>query len=677
MENKQSDDQKTGVKNLIEGKVLKGRAKAELLFKLCKYAKFINPELAKEYFVLLKKTSSTLSLESQGEFNQLKGYFILQGKEPKGKYATNFISRLEHIELSEQNLPVLAEFETELKKRWWPLGKDDLRYRLMKKVMKIDRAEALKYLKYFSNEIRAEIVKCADYETPLTGNDWQYLIDLDFKLSSIIFEKLDKDNAGMILTETVLERLGETLLNGLFSPDKDDNELKYSEKTINRYMRLARMANGINQSLTRKILEQIYENIIKNSSFDDKWPQKFSLVRRVMNEAVAYDTVKHDFYKTAIEITPSHIKPFAASQWAALNVSTLEDASSFLKDGLKKLTGYKNEAEAWFLITLVRCNKPEMALTLAKESANRTKMLSRVRRAIVQTCPNEKAMELLNETELKDDVITNVFIKPLSERVEYLRRITDNGKKAFPKGLWQKPDFIFNEDGKSDDESEPGLLSTYSKFEEEENMFREYARINGFGQYSYDEIDPLLLNALVEWDRTYPDEVPTLINELWKEMEPDDLTLKTDLLRNTIFNRCRKIFSVRPELLDSILIQWIKSKLVDNHLFWSIGNTQYTLKFSNTLPVQYSLICAETWGKVSLKKCDELIIKAIEKYHTDDDWMRIAAGIYSTDKGLEAIDPPIQIKKQLIDSWQAGVIKYADNEIISFLLENKESGLSL
>lgn len=655
---------------IVNDKTIVSGAKAELFLRAATIAKIIKPDQYDKMFLLLKPYSSSLTTESHDEFNSLKEYYGVKNKIFKSKFALSFISEIETADKNSEGFKdVLSDLTSKLNKRWWTIGKKYLRYRLMEEMKLVDRTESLKYLKYFSENLSSEITKSLDQETPFNSHEWQTALSVNDSLRSVIFDKLDRKNFPINLNEIIVEKLCGFLLNDFFEPDKNDSELSYSQKALERYFFLAGMAYSFAPKKAGKLLEALYKKIIEHN-YDDKWPQQFTLIRRLLNEAFEYTSIKDKLYEKMYETTEFPIKEFMISQWLALNSNTYNDAKLNLAKCLEKCIKNSDEVEAWFLITLVRQDKAELAVKLAKESSNQAKLKSRLTRAIVQCCSKELIKELLDKSDLIEDVVAILFSMTLPERIKYLRNLTQNGKHPLPKDIWKQPTLPPIDRESKDEENDNALMVTYTKIEKDENKFSEYLKMHGFGQYSYEDVDPVLFVTLAEWDNKFPGEVPNFIKKLWEVMEPDDEILKIDLIRNTIFSRCRKTFSACPEIFESTFIKYAKRKLVDDCLQWSYGDTSYTLRLPDTMPLQNLLICAESWGHRSSKKCDELVLKAMGNYTADEEWSRIAAAIYASDKGLKALCPPIQIEKHLIASWQIGVVQQSDNDIISLLVNS-------
>jgi len=79
-------------------------------------------------------------------------------------------------------------------------------------------------------------------------------------------------------------------------------------------------------------------------------------------------------------------------------------------------------------------------------------------------------------------------------------------------------------------------------------------------------------------------------------------------------------------------------------------------------------MAANTVGGVSPARRDRILVRGLEKYEADPLLVESAAQLYSADKPLLALQPPVSIKSNLLLSWQMGVVKNALPAILQELL---------
>jgi hypothetical protein len=225
------------------------------------------------------------------------------------------------------------------------------------------------------------------------------------------------------------------------------------------------------------------------------------------------------------------------------------------------------------------------------------------------------------------------------------------------------------------DAGDYSLMVLYTRDEKEENYFKQYVRMHGAVQYSYETVDPFLMSTLVVWKEKWPEEVETLLNEMWMVMEPDMTLLMTDILRNNMFDRCQSVFAGSTECFTNLFVGYVKRKLIDETVQQHMGdNTIRTLSLKPVVPFWYCLVAAERVAKISGKCKDELIEYALAHYECDEEMIKVAAKIYAANKGLTSVIPPIDLAKPGYEkAWQLGVVESSVKEIITMLVADLES----
>jgi hypothetical protein len=212
-------------------------------------------------------------------------------------------------------------------------------------------------------------------------------------------------------------------------------------------------------------------------------------------------------------------------------------------------------------------------------------------------------------------------------------------------------------------------MIVYGKNEPLKNQFKEYVRMNGYSKYDYRELDPYLLTTLTTWDNKHPEEVKSLFSNMWNAIKPNDDILTCDILRSNIFERCYTVFSVSPQCFDKLFVKWIKRKLVDNSVTQHSGDMVRSLSLNPMVPFLYCLLGAEKVSIISANRCDDIVKRAISMYTAEGYLIESAAKLFTNNKGLSAIKPPVDLyEPHYLQNWQIGVIEASTKEILSMIM---------
>ena len=146
---------------------------------------------------------------------------------------------------------------------------------------------------------------------------------------------------------------------------------------------------------------------------------------------------------------------------------------------------------------------------------------------------------------------------------------------------------------------------------------------------------------------------------MWDDTDLSDSDLCTDIVRNTVFQRCRLLFSAHPESLFDFL-DWIQERLVDDSVETSEGapyGQVYRLSLNESVTFYFALLGAESVAKYSAKRCDNILLNGISSYYVNDDLIAFAAGLYASGKGLDALTIPKDFNTDYSEVWQTAVVE--------------------
>jgi hypothetical protein len=325
-------------------------------------------------------------------------------------------------------------------------------------------------------------------------------------------------------------------------------------------------------------------------------------------------------------------------------------------------------------------------MVLAEKSPNAQALIPRLRRSWICSHP-ESIGKVISPADMAGDPIGEFLAQGSAEkRAAYLKSITREGAISIPGAMWAGAGTEDQAEGvrgfwslltaskKTSDQIVQeyvqlnALYSSYRRDTRKEDQFSETLRINGFGNYRYQDLDNAMLAALVVWGDKDPQKVKTVLQAMWNAIRPDDPILMVDWLRNAIMTRCVNIFSADLNVLNQDYLAWLKKELVDKGRQWQFGKTTITLRYPNTALLQFSVIAASTISGVSPQRRDQILLYGLEKYEANPALVESAAQLYNSGKELLDLKPPLALKPDLLSAWQDGIIKNALLPIIEALI---------
>jgi len=156
---------------------------------------------------------------------------------------------------------------------------------------------------------------------------------------------------------------------------------------------------------------------------------------------------------------------------------------------------------------------------------------------------------------------------------------------------------------------------------------------------------------------------------MWKAIRPEEAILKLDFLRNAIFTRCTTVLAADPAALVDEFLSWLKSTLVDKTLSWQHGNTQFSLNLPKGVLASMCIRAALAAQEISSSRRDRLVEIALTKYSAEPGVVELGAQLYNTGREPLDLSLPWQVKSDMVESWQVGIVKNATNTIIQAILQ--------
>ena len=668
--------------------------KGALLFIAYKLTKIFQPEVAEEYWAKLHNLGNALPARYKSEYNEIRTNLNPAKEVKRSKFQSEMLGMINDAKPLTESDPskakvTLVECRDRISKRWWALNRSVLWHELIPVLFMADHDEAIAIVGKLSSKLRENQVIEWNRNTPLTVQEWLLLYKtLGEKLFDILEAMVAEGVSRLDISEGLYEKLGNKLKNNihyrivLTTPTEEQKEQAEDkrEKSYQGFKKLITIMCSKYPGKTRELMESLFSTIMSTDFYTSEkdWVDRISKTVNFLNfwKEIADEPEKVVQYIN--EKAPKHLKCFSLAHWHANTSKTDESAEKSFNELASDQKDLKF-CKAWFLIVLVRQGRGLLAYKLAKQSEFADSLTPRVLRDWILTNSADVRKSVPAE-ELPNDFLSTFFLLPtIEEQVECLRNTTDFGKKPLPSEFWRLPDFmdlyeiISSNDFMPLDAKEHLFSHCYLKTASNNDQVCGYVKQFGFGQYAYGEIDFAFISVLNKWDTLYPEEVSSLFSLLWSKFIPGHDQISVDLIRNALFVRYKDVFSVCPDLLHKHFIKWVKENFVDNAKTWTVGQMTYTFSLKDVAPFIYALQAAQTISTASPDKCDQIITYAISNYRSNESLIRSAAMLYVSDKKKLQITPPAKLfSKEMLKSWQMGVIDGSLDKITRKIVEGFE-----
>lgn len=666
----------TGLANIDEilsSDQLLPAARGLLLLRVCQLAQLLRPELVRHYWLQLKPLRGQLRSMHQAAYDNLCRTLEGDGSgQRKGriKFVAEILETVETAASRAQMAPneAKAALDSACERLgrlwWWPFGKADVWYALVLAFTAVDRGRSIALVGRAPAQLRTRLIVQLDAGKTLEEDEWAALLTADRKQTTeAIVEMLEHDASLKGLCGSAALAAGEVILPKLHAAaataDVERVIATNREKALEGYKKLVQWASMNDPDTAEVLMEKLFMATATTTLYAEKWLDRFASLSQLVT---FWATVPVDRHKTSAFLKsrcPQHLRDFAVTRWIAMFPSNQEEAEAAW-EGERPFLQDAAAAEAWFLVTLVARGLAREAMAMAQRASASGDLVARVRRAVLCVLRGDAAT-LLSVEDVQDDVVGRFLRGPtVQDRVELIRERTAEGRQRLPAELWTPVGQLGRSTG-----SQNAQPNWYQKKQAPKEQFSEFLRLHAYGQYSYDDVDPLLLTTLIAWDAQHPEETAGLVEHMWTTVKPDDWQLRLDLFRDTLFERCQRVLVAKPGEYARVFVEWVKSKLVDSALRHQEGNMVYTLSLKAQTPFLYCLLGAQRLAKVSGSRCDDLIQLAMSHYAGSQDLVEWAAELYSSDKGLAALSWPLPDKNvSHREAWQTGVVEASRQEII-------------
>jgi len=668
---------------LIKSDQLQPKAKAFLLLKLSQIHALLSSEKAEDYWKQLQPQQRHLANENKTLMESLRP-MLEEEEDPTKGFAGEKIaeikSKLNQPDLAEEELRAFLNAKAEeVRKRLWPAGKQAVWQYLIQVWKGLDRKQALALTAKLSHPKRLVQVRRMNRENPLSVDEWQRFTDENAKNEAIrmITTILDDPQPKLTIPSEYIV----PVVSGLVNKMTTAAQLKNTLDQINKFLSL--VASEDSKGAVLEALKKAAKSLTNAPSLANQWPEKFNAVLNLVILGTKLGMIDKATASGFAQNLPRHMVDFGLSTCYGLTTNVDNLQTNFSE--VMKSTSQKETSEAWFLVLATQLGFGEQAYDLAIESPNKQYLLPRVCRAWLSNHPQAAASKIQPE-EIKDDLIAQILFRTdKEERVAFLREITQQGNKILPGGMWvsktheeEKKGFWGSllSSGKTFDQiiqeylKRNPLYASYRRNTPAAQQFEEFIRFSGYGEYSCNRLDPILLESMIMWAEEHPQEVKHELDQMWQAIAPDDDILKLDFLRNAIFTRCTTVLAADPEVLEGSFLHWLKYKLIDRSIVWQWGKTQYTVRFPPTAQASMCLQGAIATQSLSPNLRDRLVESALTKYDSNDQLSELGAQLYNSGKEVLDINLPWNTKTYVMQGWHLGIVKNAIPLIIQEVVQN-------
>lgn len=669
--------------SLIQNKDLQPKAKALLLLKLTQLHALFSSENAIDYWQQLVPMRGNITGEDKIQLDEL-GLNFEEGKTPTKGFAGEKIAEIKNImarpNVSEFELRAfLDQCETEVSKKLWPGGKQAIWEQLVLAWKTIDRKKALMLTAKLSGGLRQTVVRRMNQEATLTLEEWRSFIDTNNQNEAvkIILAILDDPQAKLTIPNNLVVPVIRAITANLHSI----NQLGDVLGKIDRFVPM--VASTETWTDLYQALKDTAIFFGNSPAFGNQWAERFNATFRIMVCGVMSGVITRENIHLLEKGFPNHILDFAKASCFSY-LCDESNAREVMAELIASVT-QKDEAKAWFLVVLTDRHLGHLAYQLAKESPQQPDLLPRIRRGWLINDPTSASAHV-DLADLEREPIGQILYRAtIQERVTYLQSLTDHGSRSLPGGLWAA------EKQKEEDKGFWASLWSGSKTLEEvvneylvrnplynsykgntppAQQFTEKLRFSGYGEYSAQQLDPILLETLVAWGDVSPDEVRLLLKKMWQAIEPDENLLRIDFLRNAIFSRCTTVLAGDPVVLSGEFVPWLKRKLVDNALVWQSGKTQFTVRYPPTALASMCIQGALAVQHLSPARRDQLVETAVTRYQVEEGLAQVAAQLYNTGKQPLDLNLPWKPVSKILDGWQVGIVRNAIPTLVQAFVES-------
>ena len=562
----------------------------------------------------------------------------------------------------------LLTIEEQLKAQSWPFGKCKIKTEIVQIWYLFDRATAIERMKDIPKGDLKQLLLNLNKISPLQPEEWDRLIVFftQKNLSQDVWDGIAEQKQISQFSKELLLGLAPLFIKWAGNTIVMTQDSALFQNVFDKFEWLMRSGCALNVA---PAFEEILVKFTKMFERIQLWWVGFSLLELMIQLGVNLSLIHVLRLPYLMPEIPTYLHHFIRAHTAVCLANP--DTAQTLFLNLKRDTQDNQQALGWFLVNLVKRGYRKTALDLASQSGRYNELSQRVHRTWITLDLNDARKSIPADDFAGDSIGEFLIQDSLEKRVEYLRSVSDHGSTSLPGQLWVfipkvelkknifgatiKPHKTFEQETEEFVQNTPVYSSQKTMIRVDEK-FTDYLRTAGFGEYRYQTIDPVLQETLVSWTKSYPQEVKSLVKNLWAVMIPQDFLTTVDWLRNEVLERITSVLAADPEVFCDEVVMWFKKEWVDRGRRLKINNQDVQFKLEPGFPFSMCVRAAMKIDKLSPKIRDQIITFGLSKYKCETKSIVIAAGLYGGDKNPLDFTPPFALQDAFLGYWQQGII---------------------
>ncbi|MDR0371800.1 MAG: hypothetical protein LBH80_08145 [Prevotellaceae bacterium] len=633
---------------------LQERAKALLLYKLYKFCSVINPAKAAEYLQQLQSLTSLLSQDEQTELSATES----AGAGASGDFAAKIAGMVnEALKQTDDagKLAALKRCEECITKRIWPFGKQKAWLAVINGWLTFDRKEAFRLLYKAPLETRKSILLTVNKAATLQPSEWE-ILEAKMNIRPVIKRLID-DGQPVSLNAMQAKDAVKDITVSISAGTDEDSKIKEFEK----YEKLlSSHKDTLPAEALGNMANDMHTYLATSENLETLWNVRFGLLHRNMKLWINNAELDVAAFDRVLQQTPDYLKHFLAASYFSSKIKQESDVEQAYSD-LSARTSGEYLPEACFLHYLIWQKRAKKALELAQRSKHSKQLIPGLRKELLFYTENEE--KLIKPQDVTGDQLSEFLVQTsLADRVEYLKRITDNGNNNLPECIWIKCSLLEMIGNETQEDVNPMYASIYMKSLAKTEQFATYLRLLGYGVCQHKDVDLVLMITLKEWAKTDKAAVKRLMGKMKATIMPSDNEFQYDIISNAVFERCRSVFCAVPEFFVDTYLEWFNRHLVNDGIKLYSAEGTSIIRYKGVAVINQALLGATAISEISSALSNRIIVKALTKFkeHLDENCVEFAAQIYNSD--LFDIAAPVNLPAYK-NSWQTGVIKKSMNRL--------------
>jgi hypothetical protein len=633
---------------------LQDKAEALLLHKLYKFCSVVDPARADKYLQQLQPHKSLLPQDERDELSATKSAKAGSGSGSgfAAKIAGMVNEALERTDDADKPA-ALKQCEECITKRFLPFGKQKAWVALINGWLTFDRKEAFRLLSKVPGEIRKSIILSANRAATLQPGEWEAL-DAKRNIYPWIMALIDDDQP-VSLNARHAKRAVSMIINRIRAGTDEDGIVKEFEK-YEKF--LSSHKDALPAGALSDMANDMHTCLASGEDLEPLWNVRFRLLARNINLWFNEAGLDDATFDRVLQQTPGYLKHFLTAYYFSCKITQESEIEQAYSDMSARTSG-DYLAEACFLHYLILKGGVKKALEIAQRSKYSEQIIPGLRKELLLYIENGEKLIKLQDVE-GDQLSEFLAQASLADRVEYLKRITDNGNNDLPECIWTKCSVSTMLAGEKQKDVNIMFASLFTKDLEKTKQFAEYLRISGCGVCQRNDVDLALMIALEEWAKTGKDEVMRLMGKMKDKIMPDNFEFKFDIISNIVFERCRSVFCAVPEFFVDTYLEWFNKVLVKEGIYSYSAEGTSIIRYKGVAVINQALLGAMAIDKISSALSDGIIVKTLTKFQAnlDERCVELAAQVYNS--GLFEIAAPVDLGEYQCN-WQTVVINKSMN----------------